>query len=198
MYVTRQMFSIALYVNFALWMRHYCLALSIFVVQSAELSSQYCMVASGVKCASVAYLCVDVRTIAIWTSSPDVDDLSRTKGLFAFRVHAMVCVRVSILSCVIGFLVPFMAICWPDFFSLVYMSISSLKRFYDEYCCCHFLVFDSAPVRTVADEWAGYLTYESRVSTYSNQLEQKKAIRVRFLDNSNMTGCRLKFVYPPL
>ena len=78
------------------------------------------------------------------------------------------------------------------------MSIKGLKRFYNDYSCCHFVVFHSAPIEPDPDERSGSLTYESPTSTDSDQPRKKKVKRVRFLDDSVVTGYRYRFVYPPL
>ena len=78
------------------------------------------------------------------------------------------------------------------------MSIKGLKRFYDDSSCCHFVVFETAPILPDPDEGSGSLTYESPPSTYSDQPRKKKAKRVRFLGDSGLTGFRYKFGYPPL
>ena len=78
------------------------------------------------------------------------------------------------------------------------MSIKGLKRFYDDSSSCYFVVYDSAPVLPDPDEGSGSLTHESPPSTYSDQPRKKNAKRVRFLDDSVVTGFRYKFGYPPL
>ena len=78
------------------------------------------------------------------------------------------------------------------------MSIKGLKRFYDDSSCCHFVVYDSAPVLSDPDVGSGSLTYESPPSTYSDQPRRQKAKRGRFLDDSVVTGFRYKFGHPAL
>ena len=124
--------------------------------------------------------------------------LTITNGHFAFDVDAIVSFNALIPSCVIPFLLPFLAICWPDFFGVVNMSIKGLKRFHDDSSCSYFVVSDSAPVLPDPDEGSRRLTYESPPSTHSDQPRKKKATRVRFLDDSEVTGFRYKFGYPPL
>ena len=57
----------------------YCLAWTIFVVQSATLASQYCADALAVEYPCHANLLVAVRTIALGTSSHGAAGLLNTK-----------------------------------------------------------------------------------------------------------------------
>ena len=78
------------------------------------------------------------------------------------------------------------------------MSIRNLKRFYTAEDASSFVVYDSAPTFATPDEETMSLTYESPKSTKSDLPRKKKAKRVRFLDDSGLTGFRSKFGYPPL
>ena len=78
------------------------------------------------------------------------------------------------------------------------MSINSLKGFYDDSSCCHCIVFETAPILPDPDEGSGSLTHESPPSTYSDQSSEKKAKRVRFLNDSRLTEYRYRFEYPPV
>ena len=78
------------------------------------------------------------------------------------------------------------------------MSIRNLKRFYTAEDASSFVVYDSAPTFATPDEETMSLTYESPRSTKSDLPRKKKAIRVRFLDDSALTGIRSKFGYPAL
>ena len=78
------------------------------------------------------------------------------------------------------------------------MSIKGLKRFYDDYRCCQFVVFETASILPDPDEECGYLTYESPPCTYSDQRRKNKAKRVRFLNDSEFTEYRYRFGYSPL
>ena len=60
------------------------------------------------------------------------------------------------------------------------------------------MVFDSTPTCATTDEETMSLTYESPKSTMSDLPMKQKAKRVRFLDDSGLTGFRSKFVYPVL
>ena len=198
LYTTRQMCSISVAVSFALSMMQYCLAWSIVFLHSANLISHNFACASGVRYSCLPNVFVDVRTIILWTSSPGAASWSKTKGLFAFGVDAIVRFNASISSCIIAFLLPFLAICCPDFFGVVNISIKCLKRFYNGGSCCHLMMFDSAPVLPDQDTGSGSLIYVSPPGTYSDQPRKKKAKRVRFLDDSVVTGFRYKFRYAPL
>ena len=78
------------------------------------------------------------------------------------------------------------------------MSIRNLQRFYTAEDASSFVVYDSAPTFATPDDETMSLTYESPKSTKSDLPRKNKANRVRFLDNSGLTGCRFKFGYPPL
>ena len=78
------------------------------------------------------------------------------------------------------------------------MSIRNLKRFYTAEDASSFVVYDSSTTFATPDEETMSLTYESPKSTKSDLPSKKKANRVRFLDDSGMTGFRSKFVYAPL
>ena len=78
------------------------------------------------------------------------------------------------------------------------MSIRNLKRFYTAEDASSFVVYDSAATFASPDEETMSLTYESPKSTKSDLPRKKKAKRVRFWDDSGLTGFRSQFGYPPL
>ena len=78
------------------------------------------------------------------------------------------------------------------------MPIRNLKRFYTAEEASSFVVYDSAPTFATPDEEIMSLTYESPKSPNPDLPSKKKAKRVSFLDDSGLTGCRSKFVYPTL
>ena len=78
------------------------------------------------------------------------------------------------------------------------MSIRNLQRSYTTEDASSFVVYDSAPTFATTDEETMSLTYESSKSTESNIPRKKKAKRVRFLDDSGLTGFRTKFGYHSL
>ena len=78
------------------------------------------------------------------------------------------------------------------------MSIRNLKRFYTAEHASSFVLYDSAPTFTTPDKETMSLTYESAKSTKCDLPSKKKAKRVRFVDDSGVTGVRSKFGYPSL
>ena len=76
------------------------------------------------------------------------------------------------------------------------MSIRNLKRFYTAENASSVVVYDSTPSFVTPDEEAMSLTYESPKSTQSDLPRKKKAKRLRFLYDSDLTGFRSKFGYP--
>ena len=178
-------------------MMQYCLAWSILFVYSAKFMSQNFAGAGGLRYSCLSNVFVAVRTIIFWTSSPGPAGWYKTKALFAFGVDAIGCFNASISSSIIAFLLPVLAICWPDLFIVVNMSIKCLKGFYDDSSYCYFVVFDSPPVLSDPDEGSCSLTNEAPTSTYSDQPRKEKPKRVRFLYDSSVTTFRYKFGYPP-
>ena len=77
------------------------------------------------------------------------------------------------------------------------MPVRNLKRFYTAEDASSFVVCDSAPTFATSGEETMSLTYESPKSTKSDLPRKKKVKRLRFLDDSGLTGFRPKFVYPP-
>ena len=77
------------------------------------------------------------------------------------------------------------------------MSIRNLKRFYTAEDASSFVVYDTAPTFATSDEETISLNYESAKSTKSDLPSKKKAMRVRFLNDSGLPGFRSKFGYPP-
>ena len=78
------------------------------------------------------------------------------------------------------------------------MSIRKLKRFYTGEDASSFVVYDSEPTFATPDQETISRTYESPKSTKFDLPRKKKAKKVRFLDDSDLTGFRSKFAYPPL
>ena len=78
------------------------------------------------------------------------------------------------------------------------MSMRNLQRFYTAEDASSFVLNDSTPTFATPDKETMSLTYESPKPTKSDLLRKKKAKRVRFLDDSGMTGDRSKFGYPHL
>ena len=78
------------------------------------------------------------------------------------------------------------------------MSIRNLKRLYTGEDATSFVVYDSAPTFATLNAETLGLTYESPKSTKSDLRRKQKAKRVRFLDDSGLTGFRSKYRYPPL
>ena len=60
------------------------------------------------------------------------------------------------------------------------------------------MVCDSAPTFAIPNVETMTVTYESPKLTKSDLAEDKKAKRMRFLDDSDMTGFRSTFGYPLL
>ena len=78
------------------------------------------------------------------------------------------------------------------------MSIRNLNRFYNAEDASSFVVHDRASTFASPDEETMSLTYESPKSTKSDLPRKKKAKRVRFLNDTGLTGFRSKFGYSPL
>ena len=78
------------------------------------------------------------------------------------------------------------------------MSVRNLDRFYSAENANSFVAYDSTPPFGTTDEETMSLTNESPKSTKSDLHSKKKAKRVRFLDDSGLTGFRSKFVYATL
>ena len=78
------------------------------------------------------------------------------------------------------------------------MSIRSLKKFYTAVDASSFVVCDRAPTFATPDEETISLAYKSPESSKSDLTSTKQAKRVRFWDDSGLTGFRSKFVYPHL
>ena len=78
------------------------------------------------------------------------------------------------------------------------MSIRNHKSSYTAEDPSSFVLYDGAPTFAAPDEETISLSDESRQATKSDLPRNKKAQRVRFLDDSGVTGFRFKFVYPPL
>ena len=170
----------------------------ILVVQSAKLASQYCADTLSVKYSHLCNVFVAVSTIAGWTSSSGGAGLLQTKCLVAFDVNAILVFRTSISSYVIACHLPFLCICWPHFFIVVNMSRKGVKRFYDDYSGCHFVLFDCAAILPDPDHWCSSLMQESSTSTYADQARKPRDNRVTVLNDSVVTRLRCNFEYPPL
>ena len=76
------------------------------------------------------------------------------------------------------------------------MSIRNLKGLYTAEDASSCVVYDSASTFATPDEETMSLTSESPKSTKFDLPGKKKAKRVRFLDDSGLTGFRSKFGYP--
>ena len=68
------------------------------------------------------------------------------------------------------------------------MAIKGLRRFDDDSSCCHFVVFNCAPVLPDPDEGSGPMTYESPSSSYFDLPKMEKAKTGWFVNDSVVTG----------